>query len=210
MEEKITADRVVFFLGRTAADDFGEILMPSGNGRGPGDSTYFGGTSSESNPSIAVDNQGSVYVAGETNSADFPVTGDAFQPCSRAPGYPGSAFAARFQPGSSLPYSTFLGGSGGAGATGIAVDQTGSIYIIGDMFPEYVPVPGNPNLYIPENDFPPPPAVLSLIGATEPGGPSSKRGCAKRPPTSSRKCHGDALDWFHDPIWDCGRLRKRF
>ena len=35
-ENKMTADRVVFFLGRIAADDFGEILILSGNGRGIG------------------------------------------------------------------------------------------------------------------------------------------------------------------------------
>ena len=35
-ENKTTTDRVVFFLGRIAADDFGEIIILSGNGRGIG------------------------------------------------------------------------------------------------------------------------------------------------------------------------------
>ena len=35
-ENKMMADRIVFFLGRIAADDFGEILILSGNGRGIG------------------------------------------------------------------------------------------------------------------------------------------------------------------------------
>jgi RNase P subunit RPR2 len=35
-EDKIMADRVIFYLGRMAADDFGEILTLSGNGRGFG------------------------------------------------------------------------------------------------------------------------------------------------------------------------------
>lgn len=35
-EDKITADRVVFFLGRVAIDDFSEILVLSGNGLGIG------------------------------------------------------------------------------------------------------------------------------------------------------------------------------
>ena len=35
-EDKIMADRVVFYLGRMAADDFGEICTLSGNGRGFG------------------------------------------------------------------------------------------------------------------------------------------------------------------------------
>ena len=36
LEDRTTTDRVVFFLGRIAADDFGEILILSGNGRGIG------------------------------------------------------------------------------------------------------------------------------------------------------------------------------
>jgi hypothetical protein len=36
LENRIMADRIVFFLGRIAADDFGEILILSGNGRGIG------------------------------------------------------------------------------------------------------------------------------------------------------------------------------
>jgi hypothetical protein len=53
--------------------------------------------------------QGYLYVAGGTSSA----TADVFQPCSRSPGYGGSAFVTKFRPGSPLAYSTLLGGSGG-------------------------------------------------------------------------------------------------
>jgi hypothetical protein len=35
-ENRVMADRLVFFLGRTAADDFGELLILSGNGYGIG------------------------------------------------------------------------------------------------------------------------------------------------------------------------------
>ena len=35
-EDKVMADRLVFFLGRTAADDFGELLILGGNGYGIG------------------------------------------------------------------------------------------------------------------------------------------------------------------------------
>jgi hypothetical protein len=35
-ENKMTADRVIFYLGRMAIDDFGEILTLAGNGRGFG------------------------------------------------------------------------------------------------------------------------------------------------------------------------------
>ncbi len=35
-EDKVMADRVIFYLGRIAVDDFGELLILSGNGRGIG------------------------------------------------------------------------------------------------------------------------------------------------------------------------------
>lgn len=35
-EDKMTADRIIFYLGRMAVDDFGEILTLAGNGRGFG------------------------------------------------------------------------------------------------------------------------------------------------------------------------------
>jgi Family of unknown function (DUF5677) len=35
-EDKVMADRIVFYLGRVAADDFGELMILSGNGRGIG------------------------------------------------------------------------------------------------------------------------------------------------------------------------------
>lgn len=35
-EDRMTADRIIFYLGRMAADDFGEILILAGNGRGFG------------------------------------------------------------------------------------------------------------------------------------------------------------------------------
>lgn len=133
-------------------------------------STYVGGTSSEAGGAIAVDNEGYVYVAGETSSADFPVTPDAFQSCSRAPGYPGSAFVAKFKPGNPLLYSTFLGGSGGALATGIAVDMNGAMYITGTLSPAFRIIPGSSNFYVPENDFPPPPVPFISWGANESGG----------------------------------------
>lgn len=152
-------------------------------------STYLGGTSYEENAAIAVDSQGAVYVAGLTDSADFPVTADAFQPCSRAPGYPGNAFLAKFVPGGPLLYSTLLGGSGGASAAGVAVDDAGGIYVTGSLAPAGLLVPGYTDLYFPENDFPPQPVPLIVVGAGEPNGvfvgkidtssaaPTSRIGC---------------------------------
>jgi hypothetical protein len=92
-------------------------------------STFLGGSVSQSGQGIRVDASGNAYVVGWTNSADFPTTAGAFQ---TSKGTAGSAFVSKFNPdGSALVYSTFLGGTGGAGASGIAVDASGNSYVTG-------------------------------------------------------------------------------
>jgi hypothetical protein len=101
-------------------------------------STFIGGPSREQGQGIAVDTGGNAYVTGSTESSDnpftpqydgFPVTTGAFQ--SR-----GSfdAFVTKLNPkGSGLVYSTYLGGKAGVDrGWGIAVDNAGSAYVIGD------------------------------------------------------------------------------
>jgi hypothetical protein len=93
-------------------------------------STYLGGSADESSLGIAVDSAGNAYVAGGTTSSDFPTTPGAYQttcaPC-------GVAFVTKLNAdGSTLVYSTYLGGSNGGGsASGIAVDATGNAYVTG-------------------------------------------------------------------------------
>src|SRR5712692_2932561 len=91
-------------------------------------STYLGGSSSEDGEGIAVDPGGNVYVAGGTTSADFPIV-NAIQPVLN--GF-GDAFVTKINPaGSALLYSTYLGGSNGEGARGIASDSAGNAYVTG-------------------------------------------------------------------------------
>ncbi len=131
--------------------------------------TYLGGTSVDAASAIAVDSEGYVYVGGTTYSADFPVTTEAFQPCARGGAYPGNAFVAKFKPGSRLAYSTFLGGSGGASGSAMAIDSVGAVYVTGALYEVSAQIP-NTNSYLPLNDFPPAPVPLTLFGATEPSG----------------------------------------
>jgi uncharacterized protein (TIGR03437 family) len=80
---------------------------------------------------IAVDAAGNAYVAGRSNSRDFPTTPNAFQrscPCL-VPN--DSAWVAKLNPiGSALVYSTFVSGGSDA-ANSLAVDATGSAYVTG-------------------------------------------------------------------------------
>jgi hypothetical protein len=98
-------------------------------------STYLGGSSNEAEGAfLAIDTQGSAYVTGRTSSDDYP-TLNAFQPTFG--GY-FDAFVTKLSPsGSSLVYSTYLGGSLGGlndedGAYGIAVDTGGNAYVVGE------------------------------------------------------------------------------
>src|SRR5208283_2469622 len=71
------------------------------------------------------------YVTGRTTSVDFPIK-NAYQG-AQAKGSNSSVFVTKFSPdGSSLVYSTYLGGVGFDYADAIAVDLSGSAYITGN------------------------------------------------------------------------------
>jgi beta-propeller repeat-containing protein len=92
-------------------------------------STFLGGSGGENSAGIALDRLGNAYVTGSTSSTNFP-TVDALQ--SSFAGGGTDAFVAQIDPtGSALVYSTYLGGSGGDGAAGVAVDPLGNVYVAG-------------------------------------------------------------------------------
>lgn len=89
---------------------------------------------------IAVDAAGNAFIAGITNSLDFPVTPGAFQPECACDYFSGDAFVAKLNSnGSALLYSTYLGGidtaNGNLGRPeavgGLAVDLLGNAYVVG-------------------------------------------------------------------------------
>jgi|GEM_PF-1455947 len=103
-------------------------------------STYLGGTFSwpygaDKALDIVVDGVGSAYVAGNTNSPDFPLR----NPIQGEINDLYDAFIAKFNPeGSDLVYSTFLGGdgvppdfTGNDIANGIVIDAAGMAYLVG-------------------------------------------------------------------------------
>ncbi len=93
--------------------------------------TYLGGSEDDVANALAQDGLGHMYIVGETRSPDFPVTPGAFQTVRS--GY-SDAFVARIQPtggGVLLKYSTYMGGSGLDGATGVASDGSNILYVSG-------------------------------------------------------------------------------
>jgi hypothetical protein len=92
-------------------------------------STYLGGSSLDTPFGIAVDAAGSAHVSGRTQSPDFPLS-NPLQPALAAEGY--DAFVAKLSPaGTALSYSTYLGGHAFDASSDIAVDATGSAYVVG-------------------------------------------------------------------------------
>jgi len=122
------------YAGRT--DAFVAKLNPAGSALVY--STLLGSPSFDSGVSIALDAAGNAFVAGYTRGADFPTTAGAFQRTHRGGAY--DVFLAKLNPaGSSLVYSTLLGGSGWDEPRSVAVDAAGSAYVTGhttsDNFP---------------------------------------------------------------------------
>jgi beta-propeller repeat-containing protein len=94
-------------------------------------STYLGGTGVEEGEGVAVDSRNNIYVTGWTRSDDFP-TLDAVQPIPDSPDTPDNGFAAKLKAdGSSLIYSTYLGGNDYDQGDRIAVDARGNAYVFG-------------------------------------------------------------------------------
>ncbi|HEV2348299.1 MAG TPA: choice-of-anchor D domain-containing protein [Terriglobia bacterium] len=106
-------------------------------------STYLGGSGKDNAVGVTVDANGNAYIAGRTNSTDFPVTAGAYQTTLGDPscniGHCGNAFVAKFNTNNTTPtgafasllYSTYLGGNVEDEANGIAIDAAGNAYVTG-------------------------------------------------------------------------------
>ena len=104
-------------------------------------STYLGGTGGDRGTSIAVDASGNAYVTGRTNSPDFPTTPNAF--ADQLFGDFDAIVVKLSADGSSLLYSSYLGGDGNDAGFGIAVDALGDAYVTGGTNSDDFPITGN-------------------------------------------------------------------
>ena len=100
-------------------------------------STFLGGSGFDYSSGIALDPQGNIYVSGSTESTDFP-TLHPFQAALRGME---NAFVTKIKAdGSSLLYSTYLGGSGQERGGAIAVDRQSRAYVTGSTTSTDFPV----------------------------------------------------------------------
>ena len=117
-------------------------------------STYLGGAGAqsesipgESGQGIAINASGNAYVTGYTSSNNFPVTSSAYQKTNKAYVNGGAnAFVTEMNAGGTgLVFSTYIGGSAAPvalqdGASGIALDSAGNVYIAGGTHSKDYPV----------------------------------------------------------------------
>lgn len=100
--------------------------------------TYLGGAGEDDGYAIALDGSGNVYVTGQTNSTDFPTTTGVHSTSNQ-----GSfdAFVTKLSAdGSTLLYSTYVGGTSSDSGNGIAVNSSGSVYVAGGTASSDFPV----------------------------------------------------------------------
>ena len=105
-------------------------------------STYLGGSLVDSIKGLAVDATGDVFVAGQTNSTDFPVTSGVFDPAAPINTF-GKSFISRLSGDlTTLEASTHFGGGGyygGGVARVLTLAADGSVWVAGntasDSFP---------------------------------------------------------------------------
>ena len=144
--------------GSWSNDAFITKLSPSGNALTY--STYLGGGEPDSGDAIAVDGLGNAYVTGSTGSYDFPMK----NPYQESKGSDDDAFVTIFSPsGTTLTYSTYLGGNRFDSGNGIAVDGSGNVYVAGSAQSSNFPT--TPNAFQESGSFD---AFVAKFGDSKP------------------------------------------
>jgi len=113
---------------------------------GGANSRFTSGGSDDYAEGIAVDAAGDAFVGGDTTTRRFPVTAGAFQTWFHG-GY--DVFVTELDPtGSSLKYSTYIGGNGFDYGLGLAVDGSGDAFMTEETWSKDFPTanPFQPNL----------------------------------------------------------------
>ena len=106
-------------------------------------STYLGGTGSDRGSDVAVDASGHAYIVGSTDSPNYPTTAGAFRTADTDPGERDVFVSKLSADGSSLVYSTYLGGTGQDEGGSIEVDASGHAYVTGRAVFGFPTTPGS-------------------------------------------------------------------
>ncbi len=106
---------------------------------------YVGGSVDDMASAIAVDNAGNAYVAGTTNSPDFPNTGA--NPGTPPPGVIERSFVFKLDPSGELVFSQLLGTNTDSFTQAIAVNASGQVLVSGvSESPGFPSTPGAYNV----------------------------------------------------------------
>jgi uncharacterized protein (TIGR03437 family) len=118
LEDPFVLNSGTAFVSKLAADGSSLIF-----------STLLGGSCATWAQALALDSSGNAWVAGFTESTDFPVTKDAWQSTFGGDIYDG--FLARFTSTGGLAYASYIGGPGYDTVTGVTLDQKSNVYLTG-------------------------------------------------------------------------------
>ncbi len=101
-------------------------------------STYFGGSGDDQATSIALDANGNTYIGGRTTSPDLTTSSGAFQ--TQLTGVVAGFMTKLGSGGSSLLYSTYLGGSNTDQVAATTIDSSGNVVLVGQAHSPDFPV----------------------------------------------------------------------
>ncbi|NHJ32827.1 MAG: hypothetical protein FK732_08185, partial [Asgard group archaeon] len=93
-------------------------------------STYIGGSSTDFANDIVLDEDGNTYIVGSSSSLDFPTSVTAYNDTFGGV-YEDIIVSKLSADGSTMLYSTFIGGNGTDIGMGLEIDDTGCVYITG-------------------------------------------------------------------------------
>jgi len=109
------------------------VIKLSTNGSALEYSTFIGGAENDHGRAIdVIDNERKVCITGLTGSSDFPIA-NAYDDTFNS-GYTDAFVIKLSEDGSSLEYSTFLGGTNGDWGYGICTNTFGNVYVVGHTF----------------------------------------------------------------------------
>ncbi len=109
-------------------------------------SSYLGGSSDDSGSSIAVDSSNNIYITGTSGSMNFPVQNAAFAANAGL----SDIFVTKLNAsGTTIIYSTYVGGGGLDNGSSIAVDTNGNAYVVGRIDSSSMDFPATPGSFAP-------------------------------------------------------------